>query len=144
MEILLGIGVDSIHFGMSEYEATQILGDPDKDYETDSDCRRLQFNEQRLELSFEPDNKNLLGWIEVHNPNATLFGKKLIGLEEATVLSFLNNHLNENTETNDYGSFISVSYDNQWLELQFQFGCLENIQFGVIYNETDDPLWPAT
>ncbi len=82
MEVLPSIGINNICFGVSEKQAINILGKPDKAYITDSGCKRLQFNNLQIELSFEPDNNNLLGWLEIHYPNATLFGKKLIGKEK--------------------------------------------------------------
>ena len=144
MEILPGIGTDIIYFGVSQKEAIKLLGKPDKVYLTDGDCKRIQFNKLQMELSFEPDNNNLLGWLEVHYPNATLFGKKLIGKEKNEVLNFLANKLNDEPVTEDYGSFLSVTYENQWVELQFEFGTLNNINLGVVYNDKDVPQWPNT
>ena len=144
MEILPGIGTDVINFGVTEQEAIELLGTPDKGYTTDGDCKRLQFNKLQIELSFEPDNNNLLGWLEVHDPNAELFGKKLIGIKQSEVLKFVTNRLNEKPETEDYGSFISVTYETKWIELQFEFGILKSINLGVMYDDSDTPQWPNT
>lgn len=143
MDIKLGEGVDSIQFGITKSKSIDLLGEPDKVYETDSDCERLQFNDILLELSFESDNENLLGWIEVHNPKAELFGLKLLGKTIADVKMLLTEHLKYEPETDDYGSMVSLSYDNHWLELQFEFDRLNCINFGVLYDESDSPIWPA-
>lgn len=144
MEVLPGIGTDVISFGANEQEAINLLGNPDKVYTTDGDCKRLQFNKLQIELSFELDNNNLLGWLEVHEPNAVLFGRKLIGIEQNEVLNFVTARLNEEPEIEDYGSFISVTYETHWIELQFEFGVLKSINLGVMYNDSDDPQWPNT
>ena len=144
MEVLPGIGINIINFGATEKEAIDLLGSPDKVYTTDTGCKRLQFNEQQIELSFEPDNNNLLGWLEVHNSNATLFGNNLIGKKQNEVLSFVTDKLNDKPEIEDYGSFISATYDSDWVELQFEFGTLKNINLGVKYNDNDIPQWPNT
>jgi len=136
MEVLPSIGINIINFGATEKEAINLLGSPDKVYTTDSDCKRLQFNKQQIELSFEPDNNNLLGWIEVHNSNATLFGKNLIGKEQNEVLKFVTDKLNEKPKIKDY--------DSDWVELQFEFGTLKSINLGVKYNDNDTPQWPNT
>ncbi|WP_428241542.1 hypothetical protein [Gynuella sp.] len=143
MNIKLGEGVGPVQFGVTKAKTIELLGAPDKVYETDSDCERLQFNDIMLELSFEPENENLLGWIEVHNSNAELFGLKLLGKTKEDVLMLLAGHLNYAPETEDYGSMESLSYDNHWLELQFEFNRLKCINFGVLYDESDAPIWPA-
>ena len=143
MEIKLGEGIGPIQFGITKSKTIEILGEPDKAFETDEDCERLQFNDELIELSFEPDNDGLLGWIEVHNPDAELFGMKLLGKNKSDVLALLNAHLDYSPETDDYGSMESLSYDDHWLELQFEFNRLNCINFGVMYDESESPIWPA-
>jgi hypothetical protein len=144
LKITLGCGIELISFGATETEILLSLGEPDKTYFTDSECKRLQYNELLIELSFEPDNENRLGWLEVHNPKVELFGFKLIGKSFAEVEVILKDKLNESPTIEDYGSFISVTYDDQWLELHFEFDRLTNINFGVLYADNDIVLWPTT
>lgn len=143
MEIFPGIGTDLIRFGMTEAEILALLGKADKTYVTDEGCKRLQFNLLRIELSFEPENGNRLGWIEIHNPEASWNDRSLIGLSENEVVEFVSGLLKEDPEIEDYGSFLSISYDESWVELQFQFNRLDNINFGVLYDERDAPQWPS-
>lgn len=143
MEILPGIGINEVYFGISEAEAYEYLGKPDKIYITDFGCKQLQFYNRRLELSFEGDNDNLLGWIEVHHSDAMLFGVKVIGMMQKQVLDLVSNHLCEQPELEDHGSFVSIFYENHWLELQFEFGCLRCINIGVLYDESGEPKWPV-
>ncbi|MGR3278008.1 hypothetical protein ACSYAD_23195 [Acaryochloris marina NIES-2412] len=143
MKVILGAGVGNLRFGLSEAQVKELLGVEDKLYETEFGCRRLQFNSVMLELSFEPDNDNRLGWIEVYNPSATLLGCKLIGQSRQTVLESLEPELGQPSEFEDYGSFDTVFYDDQWLELQFKFGHLVNLNIGVLYGKDDQPVWPT-
>ena len=104
MNIKLGEGVGPVQFGITKAKTIELLGVPDKVYETDSECERLQFNDIMLELSFEPENEYLLGWIEVHNSDAELFGLKLLGKTNGDVIMLLADHLDYDPETDDYGS----------------------------------------
>ena len=144
LEITLGYGVDSILFGLTEQQAITVLGKPDKSYFTDEENKRLQFNNLLIELSFETENDYRLGWIEVHNPNVTILGHRLIGKAMSDVLSILRAGLEAEPKVDDYGSFVSVTFEEEWLELQFSFNNLTNINFGVLYGKTDEPVWPST
>ena len=142
MEIMIGAGIGELLFGFKEDEARKVLGLEDKRYETDSGCWRLQFNAAMLELSFEPDNGGLLGWIEVHNNKAKLFGRLLVGEPRQTVLDLVEAELGQPSECKDYGSFDTAFYEEQWLELHFKFGRLSNLNLGVLYGDDDEPIWP--
>jgi hypothetical protein len=144
LKITLGCGIELVSFGATENEVKSLLGEPDKVYFTDSDCKRLQYNDLLIELSLEPDNENRLGWLEIHNPDAELFGSRLIGKSFAEIEAFLKSKLEGTPTIDDYGSSISVNYDDQWLELQFEFDRLTNINFGVLYSDNDIVLWPTT
>ena len=144
MEIKLGHGIDTIQFGHTEAQAVSALGVPDKIFFTDSENKRLQFNQLLIELTFEIDNDNRLGWIEVYNKSAALFGYQLIGKPMAEVLSIIKTELDSEPSVDDYGSFISVTFEKEWLELQFKFNNLTNINFGVLYSDNDQPIWPTT
>ena len=144
MDLYIGKGIDSLLFGVTENEAQKLLGSPDKIYFTDSGCKRIQYNELEIELSFEPDSDNRLGWLEVHNKEAKLFGSSLIGLSEKTAVELLNSMLNSKPKYDDFGGFMSINYEDEWLELQVQFGIVKSINFGVLFGENDAPSWPRT
>ena len=74
----------------------------------------------------------------------TIFGHQLIGKSMPEVLSILRMELDTEPTIDDYGSFVSVIFEKEWLELQFSFNKLTNINFGVLYGENDEPEWPAT
>jgi hypothetical protein len=144
MEIVIGVGIGNLLFGLTESRVRDLLGSEDKSYETDFGCRRLQFDDEMLELSFEPDNDGLLGWIEVHKPEATLFGHKLLSQPKHRVLELLETELGQPSEYEDYGGFDTAFYEEQWLELHFRFGRLTNLNIGVLYGNDNEPLWPTS
>lgn len=143
IEIIPGTGTSLIRFGLDESQAIQILGKPDKTYVTECKTKRLQFNEYLIELSFEPENEDRLGWIEVHNSSSTLFGKKLINLQRSEIVKFVSEKLSESPVTEDYGSFVSIVFEKNWLELQFNFDLLKCINLGVLYLDGNTPAWPS-
>jgi len=142
MKILPKIGTDIIKFGVTEDEAFKILGKTDKTYITDGENKRVQFYSRKIELSFEPENDNRLGWIEVHDPEAELYECNPIGMVQNEVLDIITSELGEEPKIEDYDSFVSATYDNNWVECIFSFGCLTNINLGVAYDEFDNPQWP--
>jgi hypothetical protein len=141
MEILLARGLDNIRFGQTEDDVICQLGEPDKTYLLDySKC--IQFFELRVVFSFEFEQDNRLGWIEVHHPEAILFGLKLIGQNREKVLSVISSQIVDEPEVDDYGSFESYLYGKYELELQFEFNCLRSINFGFLWLDNDTPDWP--
>jgi hypothetical protein len=132
LTIRINEGFGAIKFGINKNDALTLLGHADKIYTTDFECTRWQYNNLMIELSFEPEYNDTLGWIEVYNREAKLFDYKLIGLKQNEVLNFLSSRIDEKPEIEDYGSFVSVNYESIWLELQFQFDKLININFGNV------------
>ena len=141
MEVLIGKGTSLVPFGITEKQAIKLLGEPQKFFYTDGDSKRLQYYEHLIELSFEPDNDNRLGWIEVHNPSALFGGEKIVGRPQKWVLDYVSSQCNEIAEIEDYGSMLSASFDKSWVEVQFEFGKCCCINLGVLYDENDAPIW---
>lgn len=141
MEILLAKGLDNIRFGQTEDEIISQLGEPDKAYLLD-ESKRLQFFELQVEFSFESEQDNRLGWIEVHSSEAVLFGQKFIGESREKVLSVVSSQIADEPEVDDYGSFECYLYEKYELELQFKFNRLSSINFGFIWLDNDTPDWP--
>ena len=144
MKVIPGIGIDIVKFGITEEEVISQLGTPNKIYTTDEGCRRLQYNDLKIELSFEPENGYRLGWIEVHNSNMELEGTRIFGLSEEQAIPDVSDSLGEVPSVEDYGSFVSAFYEGNWVELQFQFGSLCCVNVGVLYSESGDPEWPSS
>jgi hypothetical protein len=142
MEIHPGKGIGHIQFGLRESELIELLGSPDKRSYTDGENLRLQYFELRLEFSIEPNNDDRLGWIEVHHPEATLFGQRVIGEPIEYVRNLIETVIGEEPEYEDYYCVESVTYWENWIELRVNFGRVTNINFGVLYNQADEVLWP--
>jgi len=142
MKITIGTGIDELKFGMKKSDIFALLKMPDKTYKDDYGDRFLLYYDLDLVLKIEIDHNNRLGLIEVQNPNVTLFGSEIIGKSQRDVLEFINQHLEETPEKDDFNSFESFFYEENWLELQFELGKLKSICFGVLYDRNDQPIWP--
>ena len=124
------IGDKKLLFGLSIQEVNNIIGKADKEYKTDEENIRWQYNELFVELSFEKENNYTLGWIEVFNNRVVIFDNKIIGYTKKEILQLFDCNLSEKAEYEDYGSFETIFYAKHWIELQFQFNLLHNINFG--------------
>jgi hypothetical protein len=142
MEICLGKGVGRLLFGMAEAEISSILGLPDKSYKDDYGDRFIQYFDAQLILKLESEFDYRLGWIEVHNPHVALFGQQLLGCRTQAVIEFISQQIDSEIEIEDFDSFESYTFTEFWLELQFELDRLICINFGVLFNSNDEPLYP--
>lgn len=141
MEILIGKGIGDIQFGQLEQQVVNQLGQPDKVYESEG-AKHLQYFDLQIEACFEYEHDHKLGWVVVKNPDATLFGQKLIGKRTEKVLGVIAVAIAEVPEHEDYGSFESYLYEIHWLELQFELNQLRSINIGVLFADDENPDWP--
>lgn len=127
-----GIEISSktILFGQTKTMIEKVLGIPNKKYFTLEGNERWQYFDMMIELSFEKENSFLLGWIEVYHKQTSLFSKYLIGYRKNMVLEKLNSSISTTLEIEDYGTFESYFFEDEWLELHFMFDRLTNINFG--------------
>jgi hypothetical protein len=143
MKIRPGKGVGQLLFGLTESELIRALGPPDKRYRTDSEALRLQYFSPQLELSIEPGNAGRFGWVEVHGSKASLFGHRIVGEPITSLLPLVSAMLEEEPEHEDYGSLETYFYSRNWVELQVEFGRVVSVNCGVLYDNADQPMWPA-
>jgi hypothetical protein len=143
MDIHPGRGVGDLLFGLTESQLFDALGPPDRQYRTDSEVRRLQYYAHRLEFAIEPENGDRFGWVEVWNPSAIFTGRSVIGEQVLEVLPRFTQALAEEPEYGDYASFETYFFRRNWLELHVRFGRIECVNWGVLYDEADEPQWPV-
>lgn len=141
MEIIIGQGINEIRFGLTQAQAIELLGEPDKTYELEGSTRWQYFDSQ-IELSFEKEHEDKMGWIEIKNPDALLFNLKLIGESAETVLSVVADNIADEPEHDDYGNLETYYYNDQQLEFQFEMNRLRSINSGFLWLDNDTPRWP--
>lgn len=141
MQIELERGIAGVLFGASELAVIAKLGPPDKVWLDDNDSRNLAYFAQKIVFKIEPNGR--LGWIEVHNRSATWEGLKPFETDREVLLMRLGRRLSEPHTLDDYGSMESYAFGDCFVELQYECGELTSFNFGVRYDEHDEPLWPS-
>jgi hypothetical protein len=143
MDIQIGRGVDAILLGSTAAQLLEILGKPDKiDDISNADSRHLIYNSLKLVLQLEPKHGNRLGWIRVHNPQATWNALHPWQLDRDSLLTQLSQFLGEPYEFEDSGHSEYYFFRGNWVELQYEFGELYAFNIGVLYGSDDEPSWP--
>ncbi|MCB0402892.1 MAG: hypothetical protein KDD41_12465 [Flavobacteriales bacterium] len=156
-DIKIGIGLSDIRFGMTKNELTSVAGEPEEkdlyqalDDEDEDDDNYLSeswhYDEDEYSVAFDEEDGWRVTTISTSNPNASLFGKKLIGKSLNDVADFLaNQDLGEGEieEMDEENSKLSVlSFLASSLNLWFTNGRLTEIQWGVLWKDEDTPDWP--
>jgi hypothetical protein len=142
-EIRPGEGVGPVRFGLTEPELVRLLGPPDRRYMTETGVDRLQYFGPRVEVAIEPAAGYRFSWVEVHNPDATLFGRRVVGERVGDVIPRLTGAFREEPDHEDCGGFETYFFPLSCVELYVTFGRVGFVNYGVLYGEGDEPRWPA-
>lgn len=142
MKIKLAHGIDTILFGSSKEQILTVLGKSEREYKDGSGNTYFCYTSLGLALKFEIENQDLLGWIQVVNPEVELLKLKPIGQQALGIIEELKEELGKNIEEQDFGDWQSLTFEDYWLELHVSIGIIKQINFGVLYDEGDKPKWP--
>ena len=142
MDISIGKGIDDFVFGKTESEIIETHGLPNKKYIDEFGDIYFKYNALEITLKFEKEHAYRLGWIETSNIKAKLLDYSPWTIAKQNLIPELTRILSEPPETEDYGSFESVTYNNSWIEFQFEYGKLNQINFGVLLDDNNQPKWP--
>jgi len=141
MNILIGYGISPFYFGITEEEAITLQGNPSKKYQDEFEDIHVLYNELEITLKFEKDKNFRLGWIETSNTNLSFPEFSPWDMSQVDIITRLTQIVGELPHVEDYGSYQSITFNNAWLELQFVYDKLKQINFGVL-SKDDKPVWP--
>ena len=140
MNIKLGRGLEDVRFGISQDALVELLGPPDK-YDTDGfEAPLLIYNAYRSIFWFSLEDE--LHWIQCSNSISMIWNQKLIGQSFVAKKALIASHAGEPTDIDDFGSMESYSYDSCQLEIQVEFGTIQTICFGNLWEDGDTPIYP--
>lgn len=153
VEILPGVGLGQLKFGMSREEVQAILGEPDhqevthygEDAEDQSDA--WEYHPLRLDLSFEEAEGWRLVILSVSSEDYTLKGSSLIGLdmdelmEELDLLGIKDLEI-EDMSSEDHPNQKLISSEELAINFWLHEDILEEIQWGPQFMDEETIKWP--
>jgi hypothetical protein len=147
-EIHPGVGLGELKFGDSQEQVKSALGEPEEieaETEEGDETVTWYYWEQGVTAHFSESEDYKLGVLQIDNPEATLAGKKYIGLAEKELLAAI--------EASDWGE---VEVDNDpdfatytaWSKgvtfiVPTEDGAVASIQTSPLLDEDDNAIWPA-
>ncbi|WP_462250114.1 hypothetical protein [Ekhidna sp.] len=153
VEILPGIGLGKLKFGMTRDEVQKILGKPNhqevthygEDESDQSDA--WEYHPLRLDLSFEEAEDWRLVIISVSSEDYTFKGSSLIGLDIDELMEELDLHGISDLEIEDMSSEDNpeqklISSDLLGLNFWLHKDILEEIQWGPQFIDDETIKWP--
>lgn len=148
-QLMLGVGVGPLRFGMTMDEVRAALGEPE---EVEISDENDEFNHQAwnyLELGyslyFDEEDENRLSCIETDRPGLALFGQRLLGKSSVEIKKLMdrNGYPTAEEEQGDAGE-LQLSYDQEMIDFYFVDNELMVVNFGVFIDETTHAVqWPA-
>lgn len=144
MELKPKIGVDKLKFGMTRKEVIKILNEPDRILTNVDDDNELilEWNSQKLRLTFYQNEKDRFGYLRTINPELQFNGKKIIGAELEFVKQHIFSDLIFDWEIEDYDFFITYFNEQNWLTLHVEYGIVTDLEIGVPFENDEDYNWP--
>jgi hypothetical protein len=138
MKINLKNGIDTLLFGMKQKNVEALYGLPSKQFKDEDGNSIYLYNDQKMRLTFYEDEAFRLGYIISSNSELTLFDKKIIGQNCATVKSELPF---KTWEQEDFDSVENYFNESNWLTLVSEFGVITKVEIGAIINDNDEFEW---
>jgi hypothetical protein len=152
--IQLGIGVDSLKFGMTKEDVLKLLGEPDDkelySYDEDEDSEDEDLTEvwhydtQEFSLSFDEADNWRLVMIAASDEKYTLEGKTIIGLDETAATKLLNDLKLGTVETDeledDGGRVLKI--EEKSLNVWMDNGIVSELQWGPFWDDNEEPIFP--
>ena len=138
MKINLKNGIDTLLFGMKQKNVEALYGLPSEQFKDEDGNSIYLYNDQKMRLTFYEDEAFRLGYIISSNSELTLFDKKIMGQNCATVKSELPF---KTWEQEDFDSVENHFNESNWLTLVSEFGVITKVEIGAIINDNDEFEW---
>jgi hypothetical protein len=152
-EIKLGLGLGPIKFGMTREEVKTILGEADDidSYSLDDNGKDLseawEYDEFAISISFDEEDDWKLSTVAIASKEYLFRGKKLIGLDQNTLLKELksleiSDIQVEDCSNTEFPDHILVEVESLSLNFWLDNGILEEIQWAPLFDENECIIWP--
>jgi hypothetical protein len=146
LEIKIKEGLNELKFGLGMEDVKKILGNPDEKETTEEAEEQTEiwyYWEDGVIVFFDLKLDKRCICLELENTDAFVFGKKIADLtEDEAEKLFAKNGYNEiGTEEETWGEK-RLSIDDAVTDIYFENGKLTAINWGVDYDDDENPLWP--
>lgn len=144
MKIKPKIGVDNLKFGMTRKEVIGILNEPDRTLTNEDDENELilEWNSQKLRLTFYKNENERFGYLRTINPELKFNGKEIIGTELEFVKNKIFADLISDWEIDNYDFLTTYFNEQNWLTLHVEYGIVTDIEIGVPFENDENYKWP--
>ncbi len=153
VDILPGVGLGVIKFGMDRNQVKMILGEPDETdvfFMTESDDSESEvwyYDDDFLSLSFDAADNWRLVTIEIDDSKFLLQGHSLYGknkLEVITTLEKLSvtDFKHEPAPMDEAPTHELISSDSLGINFWFDYNAVSEIQWGPFFNADESVKWP--
>ena len=149
-EIILGTGMGPLRFGATMDEVRTLVGEPEEieESEDEDDFEHQAWNyyedDHLLSLYFDREDDFRLSCIETDNPGLRLFGESIHGRSIEQVQALMQRHGQPAAELETMeGGEVRLSYEKSMIDLYFEEGQLQFVNFGVFINDDLEVQWPS-
>jgi len=140
LDIIPREGFGEIQFGDTSEKIIKLLGQPEdvEDIEDDDGFNTvvLYYFEIGITIFFEGKDKSVVACIEIENPDATMFGKKIFDMTEEDIIALMTEKGYEVAEIEkEISGEKRVSYDDAMIDFFFLDGDVVVVNWGVLVND---------
>ena len=148
--IRLGVGLGELKFGASRDDVRLYLGDPEdvnEDLLSFDPSIAWYYWEAGLSAHFDGEDDFRLGTIQIEREDAELLGMRMIGRPRHEALAMLAPYdlgpvEEEGMESAESPTMRVMRWDEQNLDLWFDDGKVDAIQWGCFIDQADRIVWP--
>lgn len=141
MEIKPQYGFDQLLFGMKKQDVERLYGKPDLIFDDEDDNTIVLYNSLKCRLTFYADEDFKLGYIIVSNPEATLWGQKILGSPFSDWKFIFDKKGLQKFEIERLDSVIHYFNEDNWLLIQEEFAQICKVEIGAIVKDIDTFDW---
>ncbi|MEZ0005034.1 hypothetical protein ABH942_000377 [Flavobacterium sp. 28YEA47A] len=141
MKINPKTGIDKLVFGMLQKDVEEVYGKPDKISTDEEDNKILQYNKQKISLTFYTDEGFKLGYLTTSNPDLQLFDKEIIGRPAAAVLKELEAIGWTKWEKGEFEMQETFFNESNWTIFYAEYNEIVKVEVGAIFNDKDEFEW---
>ena len=138
-EIFPNKGLGDLAFGTDMVSFVDKYGEPEEvqNFDDDEELRTtvLHYWKEGISVFFVGLSGPILAGVEIDHQYASLFDKKILGISEKELISFMKQHGYENFETDFEDADKRLSYDVGMMDFFFRDDKLIYMNFGVLVDE---------